>query len=930
MRLDFFTRSSNSYARHVDLAIKCENLQFNLSHVIAKVILKLHFINREKSTFEKIIDDYNLSSKSSLSFQDFEKIAWIRVIAGDAIMPEVVMGFIRRLERKERDGEVVKVPKGKEDLIKCLQSYYRKCFEESELTISGDELHAALRDTSVEPFGIHFLLERHIVALDPETGNYFWMSQNDYARHLRNEIASTLWLFCAGENATAEEFKRFFKLILGADIWPDDLGGLLTQKNISKIRDRAFSFAGDESDLQKSDIEFSKIWLDADRFIDHQIDSEIPVVEFDYSNTYNFIASVEFHRKRFPDVFDHQASRSYCSLLLRLILSRATNEVISFDYVLEILKDVSRPSLLWMLFRDLRMNFAFAIPYLCANAQLIPIAFKLINQIEIDSTLLSEQSDREKNFDEGCEMKNRLWLEMFGLILEEISSQLPQDELGNVIARIICDLSEKVFDYNTNNQYRVVIHNALKRRYESAIKILKHSVPPIDSAVYSKSGVKPRLVLLVFPTIAEYIANGLSWEKPNYTEFLYMNNGLVHLAAEILRLSRTRVFEHELSAKQERQILESADKLTYALYGYLSKYYTKNEVSVTTYKSPRIEKRGAIRGLNQVGIEIIEWAYLYLCFEDKIILTMLSEAFLASLQFDTTTSKYNSANKEQLEKAKLFLKTAMLALISLNQNQDLYEIDRLPVARTRNLLITWISKLAITYAIDDLPHKRVDIFEESVSVFGPEIYYQTMTALLYRCVNSFPLHLQEEFFSEFFARDSDLHRMLMATNALDAQRLRELISKKINQIKVEDFIRDASTVTELQHALLEAVNSENHWKLARPLFDRIRDHFDRVGKSDAGTQLFLFEVNLLLAFKSKDLEAVKNLPITIPEFSHRDFVEKFRSTREFFIALHQIYNARNYKEGTAILKAMLSKDPKNIRYAYHIYRSETLTAIEST
>ena len=108
-----------------------------------------------------------------------------------------------------------------------------------------------------------FLIERDIIGFDVKSDVYYWKG-NEYLRHLRNEIASTLWLLVGGEEATDAEFRRYFKLIKGAGIWIDNLQDYLNFKNISRICELTVSFLNTENDFLKSDNEFHKIWLDAE------------------------------------------------------------------------------------------------------------------------------------------------------------------------------------------------------------------------------------------------------------------------------------------------------------------------------------------------------------------------------------------------------------------------------------------------------------------------------------------------------------------------------------------------------------------------------------------------------------------------------------------------------------------------------------------
>src|SRR5207344_220612 len=93
-RLKYLARDNNTYASYVDQKVKSENLQFNLSLVIAHIILNLHFIDRSKSVFQKVIEEYNHGNKTAVTFEDFENANWIRTVSGDILIPELVRHFL--------------------------------------------------------------------------------------------------------------------------------------------------------------------------------------------------------------------------------------------------------------------------------------------------------------------------------------------------------------------------------------------------------------------------------------------------------------------------------------------------------------------------------------------------------------------------------------------------------------------------------------------------------------------------------------------------------------------------------------------------------------------------------------------------------------------------------------------------------------------
>ena len=89
-------------------------------------------------------------------------------------------------------------------------------------------------------------------------------------------------------------------------------------------------------------------------------------------------------------------------------------------------------------------------------------------------------------------------------------------------------------------------------------------------------------------------------------------------------------------------------------------------------------------------------------------------------------------------------------------------------------------------------------------------------------------------------------------------------------------------------------------------------------------------MNLLLAYKEKDFKKLSELPIPKLEYQYPRGNKEAENIKNFFIALYKLYNDKNYDGAIAILKSLLTLETKNIRYAFHLYRAETLKAIEAS
>ncbi|MDB5223924.1 MAG: hypothetical protein JWN83_2591 [Chitinophagaceae bacterium] len=926
-RLRYLASDKNSYNNYNDTNIKSENLKFNLAFVISHIILNLNFVTRDKDTFLKTIEEYNQANTTSLTFDDFEKINWIRIIAGEVVLPELVRHFIWKVGHYETEGKPIVIPEDKKDLIRCLQIYYNKSFNDSKLSISLEKLNEIIRTKGSALLSIKFFEERDIIGYDSVNGYFYW-KDNEYIRHLRNEIASTLWLFVGGEESTEVEFRKYFKLIRGTKIWVDNLRAYLSKQNIDKISESAISFLNSEDDLLKSSSEFNKIWLDANAYQHIDIKTEIPSIEFNYETPFDFIESVNYHKWRIYDAFDYQKTRSFCFLLLRLIIKNDANYPTPYQDILRIFRDTSRPFLIWTLYQDIPKQFAEVIPYLLTDSELNPIAFKQIDKIEIDNVLIPEQSNIDRRLEAGFELKNELWLQMFDLTLEElVSVHNLEKEQAEIIPKILLEIANKVFSLNTNDRNSSIHHISIRKRYDDTLQKLGNK-RITSTYTYPRPLINPRLIFYLFPYVFNYLKERFTKRNLSHTEYLNLNCALIDVGIEILKLANLRISKTEISDEQQEAIKDVSRELILLLESFLVDYYTATEIIVQVYPSGT-DKKSARRWMSEFGFEIIDWGYLYLHFQKNNLLKKFNQSFSTSLNFKTDSNKYDEQNKDQFEKLKYYVKSLLLAFISINQKKDTYEIDGLPVKETLDELESLIKKYSITYSIDEISESRIDIFNERFSVFGNNMYYQPLTSLLYRSINLFKHKGINEFVEDFFSKTLDIGRLLSAINILDSKELKNLISSRISDIKIEDFIKTSSTTTELEHAIIEAVDSEKHWELAKPLIERIQKHFQKVKYNDERNNIFLLEINLLLAFKEKDFSKLSNVPVPPMKDIYPTANKRAENLKSFFIALFKLYNDKNYDEAIKILRTLLSEETKNIRYAFHIYQAETLKAIET-
>ncbi|QHS63488.1 hypothetical protein [Chitinophaga agri] len=921
-RLNYISKTENDYLSHVNAKIKSENLQYNLSLIIAHIILQLSFTDRSKATFKKIINEYNGLHQTKLCIDDFERIHWIRNVHDELVMPLLVGHYIWQVGYYQEQGKATDIPVGKEHLVGCLQLYSKRCFDGKHPTISRKKLQPLMKKYAHKKVTENFLLERGILHLDTDQETFIYKG-NDYLRYLRHEVSATLWLLICEKQTTIKEFKRFVKLANGIDLYHYHVADYLDNDQRRMFAWLAYTYLQSEPDLLKTDFEFEKIWLDAESHMHISIGREIPRIEFNYQSVFHFIQSVE-HTKLGLQIFDYQRTRIYYSQLLKILIENPSPGDEPYKAVNKILKDLTRPFLLWILYHEIPEKYPEVIPYLLNDTELIPLAFRLVDRLPVNDELLKISENPDRRREKQLEITNDLFLQSYSLVLDLcVSSGTDLTANATALMRVIMDTAKKVFRYHSNDQY--VSHYAYKKRYDELLRLLrlkKYDYVHLQSA----SQIAPRLVIRLLPGMAGYLLEDYDPVTIRSSENISLDSAYLDVSVEVLRLSNMNFIEGEASGREKADIHSSASGLLLQLRDCLLDYFHLREVEMMNHFSSKIEQKLVRRGLNTFGLEIIDWGYLYLCFARENLLSDYYQAILDSVDFNTEEAEYDDLNSHQADKLRVLVKSLLLAYISISEKRMEYELEHLPVKDSLNQLEGWISELAIKHSVDQLQNERINIFDEKVSLSGNDPHYLSPRSLLFSFINYLPIQSGSELIKNFFADSIDIGSMLNAINIFESKVHKDLVSERIKNVNMDEYINSRFTVTDLKDTLIQAANSDAHRQLAKPLMEKIQAHFKKRDPHNQYTKYLLFNVDLILALEEKDAHKLAAIEIPVKPYSGGKKDHSLRNLKTFFIALHKLYNEKKYDVAIKSLQSLLSNDEHNVRYAYHLFRGQVLKA----
>ena len=836
-------------------------------------------------------------------------------------MPAAIRSFIWRIGYEALQGKAVPIPPDKLDVCRCLQEYHRLCFEDVRPTITEPEIKGILTQHASPGLDIQYLIKNELLSYDGSAGVYTPV-YNARDTNFNNEVAAMLWLLVADKIPSLTDFKHWLKRILVTEMYVSDLSRHLSYDQLIMITKLAFEMLLAEDDLHASPQEFAKIWLDNAQYQRADITVEIPPIQFDYSSAWNYISDVQYHRRSFYDLFDNQRTRSLYNMVIQTIIRHSKD----YQHIIELCHDITRPYLCWHLFREIPIEHPVLLPYLLKDAALAPLVFQQVDKTELKAGILSPKREFDEQLEDSCRIKNEWWLEMFDLLLNQLDCS-PTNLVteGEMVAKIILQAAHDTFYYATNRGSSIR-HKYYKIRYDEALKVLAGKRLKRTYG-YSSSSINPRLYFLILPAIVQYMKVRHSNKRPGRTENTTVASGFFDCCIEFLRLSIRKPDDSEIPNDINETINSSTNGLINLVTEQLEFFYAASIVEVATNSTAGIEDRSIRRDTMQFGFEIIDWGFLYLVLYQSGQFEKVEKCFRLNHSVNDEISPYDSFNREQLTKIKVWLKSMMLAFLSVYKQKAANEADGLPAEEFLKKAEPLIAGYALEISKKGINKAGFNIFEETNTQFADGQYQEPMIRLLFRCLNHFSVTSQANFINSFFQDSVNLGLMLSAVNTVLDPVLIQLISKKIEAVDIEAFFKASAFVTELQDTLIDAVNSKGHWALAKPLIERIQRHYKAIKYDDFNITEFLFEVSVLVHFKEKDMQALEAL--ALPSGKHRS-AEQNRwagDIKKYYVALYHLYNSKDYDSAGQLLKSLLSSDTKNLRYAFYLYQSRILKAI---
>jgi len=899
-----------------------EKTKYSLPLLMAEIIRNLEFVDKSKDKFIALIEEYNNENKSNLDFSDFENICWIRVINKEIQIPAMIEHLMWSLNANY-DEELVTIPVVKRDIALCLLRYY-KHIHGKRAKIKPEKIENLLESYNSKNDVMSYLLEKHILEYDEHNMIYLWTTEEHFPITLNDEIASLLWIFEKDKSNLALSFSRYFRLIRKVHIELNDLSNYLSSNDCLILYVQSKEFLKAELDLKNSDKEACKIWYDSDGYSHRNIFSDVPILDFTEADTYSLLKKIKKQDSfwRLEDCIYMQHTRTFCCYLLKYIIIYAMHNNYPFEKdIRDIIKDVSRPSLVFQILFTIERIYPEILPWFLADLDLSPIALNIFHKFSVSMNYFTNDADFYNKNEKQLSLKYDLWLEFFDIVLSNIAyicrtNIADYEQIGKTIARIFLDLSNKIFTmYLSPNSDGILQQRELIRTYSDSLKRL-NNIKSDSHYFYNQPVNKQILFPFLFQHVIKYII-GLIKELKIFDR----NSMVFHFEYFDITIDFIRTVNNSYNTeKPDDNVKQINDNLENEVVSLL----VDNLCQYLNIKKNEKQNKSWF-GFDTTRLDYIDWGYFFIILYKHNLLKNFDKEFSKSIIVDKSGNRYTEQNHDQIGKVIMFLRIIYLAYLSLkSERTDLFGIG-IKINKVCGFLEGFIIKYAIFYSVDKFEEGKFDAYNNFPSA---DIYNgrKPLFELLFDSLNNMQIIMQTKLVKNLFSNSIKLERMLSAINILNDDSIKTLISNYIKNIDIEKYIDSCSFITDIENALFQALYNDQHWGIASFLISRIKEHYAKRKIEDEGVYYFLYQADLLLALRKKDLKAIQSVEYPKKDYYSREY--KIQELKQFYVAIHMMDNKGDYSKAVNILKGLLSSDPHNTSYGLNHFKACVFEALD--
>jgi len=876
-----FSFSTESKLRSLSEKIKCfsrkdstgnqisqiffEKEKYCVPLLTAHIIKNLTFPDKRKSTFLSVIHDYNAKNKKELKFEEFEKLHWIRIIQDEVILPEAVRHTICLLKYNDTKNKIDTYPENKRDMILCLSAYHKINDEPSITKETIKQIRVSLNLTSGS---ISFLIDKHILEYNKDNKKYIWKGHLHQQQQLENEVSAILWLLLKKDFSDPEKaFRKFLYLARKTGLYFRKPNTLLSNEDLQLLCEQAVNYIQHDHDLLVCDDELEKIRLDGCQYHPIDIIQKAPDFYFRCNTVSEFFEKISLLENMKIHDFTYQGIRSYVYIILRLIIQYEQTKFDKKINIKNILSDLERPSIFFVMKHILINDYPHMIPFLISDIELIPLAFQMLDDIEFNNDIFISSEGADNKLIKEHRFRNEIWLEFFEITVNHFvenfqfyaneNNQKNGQLLGEALCGVFISTANKILEeYWSNNPSKDFISTMMHERYTAAFQIFKKAKTNFN--IY-KNGLylKSKLSYFLLPYIIEKLQSSLSNSKTRYNHFFYFDITNIDVLIDMLELASIPYDSIEIGDKQKQHLNNLLPESTKCICNYLGYFFTAEKMYVLNHDLS-IESKDVDIAFDVNKLNTTNWTLLVMLMVKYGLYQRLMYAFDSSINLNKSERLFDKFYMNQYHRIRVMLRILLYSYLNFSKEETKYDLTIEQKKRMVGNLEESIVKCAKLYSKNDIQNDRIDAFY-IIHLPSEHEFIDNILNLLLMALNHFPVNLQKEFVEGFFSGTTDLKRMLVAINSIESEEVKKIVLDYIMKISINEYIDSCHFVTEWEETLIEAINSEKHWYFAESLIENIKKHYKRRQDNSDQVNYFFYQVEMSLALHNKDLEKIKNM-----------------------------------------------------------------------
>jgi hypothetical protein len=728
-----------------------EKEKYNLPLLTAHIIQNLTFSDKSKETFLSAIQTYNSKNKKDLKFEDFEKTYWIRIIQDEVILPSVVSNEVWSINNNKEKNMVDKFLENKQDMILCLVAYTKN---HDKPLINKEKLNQILNSLNLAWQSIDFLVKKGILKHDKTKELYYWQHIS-YLEQFENEVSALLWILIKEQFHNSEEaFKRYLYLASKTRLNLRKLHCLLNDNDIKLLCKQAVNYIQNDQDLLVCDDELEKMRLDSPTYLD--IDQKAPDFNFRCNTTYELFEKIEKLENMRNYEFINLETRYHVYLILCIIIQFEQGQFAEKKYIKKLLTDLDRPILVLRLRFLLTNTYPQMIPFLISNAELIPLAFQMIDGLKLDHSIIISSEENNNKYEKEHKLRNELWFDFFEITLnyfiETYYAHNNHDAensrlIGKVFSEIFINITNKIHEQRWSTvPLKHIILNTMQERYAFALTVFKKS--RADFNIYNRGlHVKPKLSYFLLPYMIEHLEFRLSNPKFKYNQFFDFDITNLNVLTDMIDLVIMPHDSIEIEEKQKQVIADLLPKSVKCICKYLTYFFTAEKIDVEEYDFSTKKKEVKITS-DICKFSETNWGLLIMLMNRYNLFNDLIDTFNSAIKLNKSKSRYDNSNDNQYYRIRIMLRILIYPYLNLKKEKSYYGFSAKEYDDTITNLENSITTYAKHYSKYDIPNGRIDVFYDSF-VLKEYQYDDTILYLLCSALNYFSIDKQKIFLKIF-------------------------------------------------------------------------------------------------------------------------------------------------------------------------------------